>query len=52
MNPSYPTELFDVNIIAVDQVEAVEYYAGRIQTPAKYSGPHSACGVLVIHTRR
>jgi hypothetical protein len=44
--------LFDVNSIAPSQIESIEYYAGPAQTPAKYSMLNSACGVLVIHTRR
>lgn len=44
--------LFDLNTIAPDQIEAIEYYAGPSQTPLKYGGLNSTCGVLVIHTRR
>jgi hypothetical protein len=44
--------LFDINTIPPDQIEAIEYYAGPAQTPLKYSVLNSACGVLVIHTRR
>jgi hypothetical protein len=44
--------LFDVNTIAPDQIEAIEYYADRAETPGRYSGPAAACGVLIIHTRR
>lgn len=51
-NPGKPTEPFDVNSIRVDQIEAVEWYAGPSQTPAKYASLNSSCGVLVIHTRR
>jgi hypothetical protein len=43
---------FDVNTIPPTQIEAVEFYATPAQTPQKYSGFGSACGVLVIHTRR
>ena len=42
----------DINRIAPEQIEAIEYYAGPAQTPAKYSSPNAACGVLVIWTRR
>lgn len=52
MNPGYPSEPFDVNAIAPSQVEALEFYSGPAQTPAKYSGLNSACGVFVIHGRR
>jgi len=44
--------LFDLNSIAPSQIEAVEYYASPVQTPARYAGPSSVCGVLVIWTRR
>lgn len=43
---------FDVNTIHPDQIEAIEYYAGAAQTPAKYMRLGISCGVLVIHTRR
>lgn len=46
------TPPFDVNSLAPGQIEAIEYYAGPSQTPMKYSKLNSACGVLVIHTRR
>jgi hypothetical protein len=45
-------QLFDVNSLAPEQIEAVEFYASQIQTPARYGGPDSVCGVLVIWTRR
>jgi hypothetical protein len=44
--------LFNLNSLSVDQVEAVEYFAGASQTPLEYSTLNSTCGVLVIHTRR
>jgi hypothetical protein len=44
--------LFDVNSIAPDRIEAIEFYSSPAQTPAKYSGLGSVCGVLVIYTRR
>jgi hypothetical protein len=50
--------LFDVNSIPPERIEAIEYYADRAQTPARYSaggggGAGDAdCGVLIIHTRR
>jgi hypothetical protein len=52
MNPTYPTEPFDVNSITITTIEAVEWYASPAQTPPKYSRLNSPCGVLVIHTRR
>jgi hypothetical protein len=52
MNPTSPTEPFDVNTLAPERIEAVEWYAGPSQTPLKYSKMNSRCGVLVIWTRR
>lgn len=45
-------ELFNINSVPVDQIEALEYYAGPAQTPLRYSKLNSTCGVVVIHTRR
>jgi hypothetical protein len=47
-----PTEPFDVNTIAPEQIEGIEFYAGAAQTPLKYSRMGSNCGVLVIWRRR
>jgi hypothetical protein len=44
--------LVDINEIIASQAEAVEYFAGPSETPSKYSGLNSGCGVLVIHTRQ
>ncbi|MES2523533.1 MAG: carboxypeptidase regulatory-like domain-containing protein [Gemmatimonadota bacterium] len=44
--------LFDANSITADRVEAIEYYAGAAQTPARYAGLGASCGVVVIYTRR
>ena len=38
--------------IAVEDIEAIEFFAGPAQTPAEYSDLGSNCGVLVLHTRR
>ncbi len=51
MNRGNPVPAFDVNTIAPDQVDAVEWYAGASRIPARYSELNSACGVLVIWTR-
>lgn len=51
-NPGTPAEPFDVNSIPVERIEAIEWYAGPSQTPVQYTRLNSACGVLVIHTRR
>jgi hypothetical protein len=47
-----PEPLFDLNSIPPTSVEAIEYYAGAGQIPAKYMRLNSECGVVVIHTRR
>jgi hypothetical protein len=52
MNRGHPTPPFDIGYIYADQVEAVEWYAGSAETPARYSDLNSACGVLVVHLRR
>jgi hypothetical protein len=52
MNPGQPSEPFDVNQFAADQIEAIEWYASPAQTPSKYARLNSACGVYVMHTRR
>ena len=52
MNPSQPTEPFDVSAMAASQIEAVEYYASAAETPSRYAKLNSNCGVLVVHRRR
>jgi hypothetical protein len=52
MNAGNPTPPFDINSILPHQIEAIEWYSGPSQTPARYAGLGSVCGVLVIHTRR
>jgi hypothetical protein len=52
MNPSRPTEPFDIGTIYADQLEGVEFYAGPSQLPLKYAKLDSRCGVLVLWTRR
>lgn len=44
--------LFDINSVLTASVEAIEFYSGPSETPAKYSKMESRCGTLVIHTRR
>lgn len=44
-------EPFDVNTIPIETIEAIEFYAGTLQVPARYMSVNSQCGVLVIHTR-
>lgn len=50
MNPS--GEAFDVSLISVETIGAVEIFAGPSETPLRYSGLDSSCGVVVIWTRR
>jgi hypothetical protein len=52
MNPGTPAEPFNVNTLSANLIEAVEWYAGPSQTPHKYNHVDSACGVLVIWSRR
>jgi hypothetical protein len=33
-------------------IEAIEYYAGASEIPAKYVRLNATCAVVVIHTRR
>jgi len=47
-----PTEPFDVTQIPAERIDAIEFYAGAAETPAKYSRMGSQCGVLVIWTRQ
>ena len=43
---------FDVNTIAPEQIEAIEYYASAAVTPMEYAALNSQCGVIVIWTRQ
>jgi hypothetical protein len=52
LNPGFPAQPVDLNQFFSQQIEAIEYYAGPAQTPARYSRLNSQCGVLVLHTRR
>jgi protocatechuate 3,4-dioxygenase beta subunit len=52
MNHGKPTPPFEANEIYSDQIEAIEWYAGPSETPARYAGLNSDCGVLVVHRRR
>lgn len=47
-----PQPPYNVNSLRTDDVEAVEYYAGGASIPAEFNRTGSACGVLVIWTRR
>jgi hypothetical protein len=52
MNSGKPTPPFDVSSYATEQIEAIEWYEGPSQTPAKYSINQAQCGVLVLHLRK
>jgi hypothetical protein len=44
--------LFDINSLPPGSIEAIEFYSGAAQIPARYMGLNTQCGVMVIHTRR
>ncbi|MBY0492003.1 MAG: carboxypeptidase regulatory-like domain-containing protein [Gemmatimonadaceae bacterium] len=46
-----PSEPFDLNSVAVHQLEAVEWYPSPAVIPAQFQRSGSQCGVLVLHTR-
>ena len=52
MNPGDPAEPFNVNTLPPNMIEAMEWYAGPSEIPFKYNKLNTACGVLVIWTRR
>lgn len=41
----------NVGRFSPDQLQAIEVYAGAAETPNRYSGTQSECGVIVFHTR-
>jgi hypothetical protein len=43
---------FNLNLMRPEDIEAIEFYAGPAELPARYNQLNAACGVLVIHTRR
>ncbi|HWH49949.1 MAG TPA: carboxypeptidase regulatory-like domain-containing protein [Gemmatimonadaceae bacterium] len=45
-------EPFNINSISPDEIESIEYFAGPAETPPRYSGLNSTCGVVVLWTRR
>lgn len=45
-------ERYDLNALRPMDVEAIEIYAGPAQVPPQYGGAHSACGVVLIWTRK
>jgi hypothetical protein len=49
---SRPGTPFDINTVPVSEIEAIEYYRGASEAPARYKTfDGGACGVVVIHTR-
>jgi hypothetical protein len=52
MNRGSPTPPFDVNTVATEQLDALEYYRSAAETPPKYSGSATQCGILVLWTKR
>ncbi|HVZ47947.1 MAG TPA: carboxypeptidase-like regulatory domain-containing protein [Gemmatimonadaceae bacterium] len=52
LNPGSPTQPFDINSIPPTQVEAIEWFPSASSVPLEYNGLNSACGVLVLHSRR
>ncbi|HYC51795.1 MAG TPA: carboxypeptidase regulatory-like domain-containing protein [Gemmatimonadaceae bacterium] len=49
--PAAPEPLFDINSINPASIEAIEWYSGSSETPMRYTGNNTRCGVIVIHTR-
>ena len=52
INPGDPAEPFNVNTLSPNLIEAMEWYASPAETPTRYNRLNSACGVLVVWTRR
>ncbi|MEP6733378.1 MAG: carboxypeptidase regulatory-like domain-containing protein [bacterium] len=52
LNPSRPTEPFDVGTIPPDQIEAIEIYPSGFQAPSKYGGRNAMCGVMQLWSRK
>jgi hypothetical protein len=42
----------NLNTFSPDQLEGIEVFTGASQTPARWAGLGSQCGVIVLHTRR
>jgi hypothetical protein len=41
----------NVGMFSPDQLQAIEVYGGPAETPPRYSGNRSSCGVIVLHSR-
>lgn len=52
VSPTEPGSLVDLNTFAAVTLEAIEYFAGPAQVPPEYNRSGSACGVLLLWTRR
>jgi hypothetical protein len=49
---SRPGSPFDINTVPVSEIEAIEYYRGASEAPARYKTfDGGSCGIVVIHTR-
>jgi hypothetical protein len=42
----------NLNTFSPDQLEGIEVFTGASQTPVRWAGLGSQCGVIVLHTRR
>lgn len=52
MNPGTPTPPYNLREITPSEIEALEYYSQPAEIPVKYNALSSACGLIIIHTRR
>ena len=46
------SDLFDLNSLMPQMLEAIEFYASGSYVPAEYNRQGSTCGVLLFWTRR
>ena len=46
------TPPFDINSLAIENLEGIEYYRSAAETPGMYAALDSGCGVLVLWTRK
>ena len=52
MNSGTPTPPYNLREITPSEIEAIEYYSMPAEIPVKYNNMNSACGLIIIHTRR
>jgi hypothetical protein len=48
----HPDQARNLDQVALRDVEAVEVYRGAAEVPTEYRGSTSACGVVLLWTRR